>query len=82
MPTLADILHDETDRVEELEEQAGDKLEEIRKDVAKIAIKHNDFRGILEEIAVRLENELSTITTQAAKDGLEFGRKKTKVDKA
>lgn len=67
---MLDLLHDEIDEVEDQREEATAALERVRAQMPAIAKGAADFREVLEEAALRYENELADLTTAAARAGM------------
>lgn len=71
---LEDKLHDEIDALEDFRELALQVVAEVKAEAEDIAGRHEDFEGILIEIAQRVEAKLAALTTDAARSGLVAGK--------
>ena len=71
-------LHDEIDQIEDYAAEAEKVVEGVRSRVEEIVAGQQDLHSMLEALAVEVENGLAEITTNAVRDGLAAGGKRTR----
>lgn len=76
MADLVSQLHDEIDDREEMRERVRAKIEEIRKDLPRLAAGLDDFADIFEAATAVLAAELDEETSRAVKTGFDHAKKR------